>query len=336
LQIQLAGWTLVGLVILTFYVFILDDWSAALLTSVVRTSLGFILSLGLHRFYKNHLPANAPFRLILTRVVPACFGAAFLQLVISIPLISSLDSSSGPMLRPLYLTTSTFLWFFAFLGWSAFYLWLKEWRTSIRREIDQAHQKQANVEAELNVLRAQINFHFLFNTLNSIIATIDEQPTTAKALVRSLSDYLRFSLNQPSHVFALREEANAMRNYLMIEKLRFEGGFDFKFDISPEAANAEVPSPLLQPLIENAVKYGSETSLGPLFIEVTASLKNQTLDLTVSNTGHWLNPNLHPSHRIGLANLERRLAILAPGSTGPTITTSHSGVSVHLTIPLST
>ncbi len=193
-------------------------------------------------------------------------------------------------------------------AWSAFYLVVKNWWLwQKERENSLAAAALAN-KAQLEMLRYQLNPHFLFNALNSIRASVDEDSARAKQMITQLSEFLRFSLlNESAKKISLHEEIEAVRNYLAIEKIRFEDKLEINFEIEKRAEDVKVPSFLLNPLVENAVKHGLNSSAKPLKINISASVSGNKLILEVSNSGS-LNGNSNGSGtKIGLKNVRERL-----------------------------
>lgn len=166
--------------------------------------------------------------------------------------------------------------------------------------------------AQLAMLRYQINPHFLFNTLNSISTLVLlKQTDQANAMLSKLSAFLRFTLvNEPTAQVPLEQEVETLKAYLDIEKMRFEERLRTRFDIDPRAAQARLPSLILQPLVENAIKYAVTPNEDGADIIVTAHLVGQNVRIVVSDSG----PGLHPAPRdnivstgVGLANIRERL-----------------------------
>lgn len=179
---------------------------------------------------------------------------------------------------------------------------------------------QQTRHAQLEMLRYQLNPHFLFNALISISDLIGEDPKHAVRTMTMLMAYLRYAL-QPVGLptTPLSEEIVALKNYLAIEQVRFEERLRVEIDIAPEAATVRVPSFLLQPLVENAIKYGMRTSQMPLHIKVLGSIRHntngKTLVLEVLNSGSLTMPEgiSKPSGTgTGLQNIRERLEVLFP------------------------
>lgn len=173
-------------------------------------------------------------------------------------------------------------------------------------------------QSQLLMLRYQVNPHFLFNVLNSIWALVDENPAAIRALVTRLSKFLRYSLATANTAFVtLDEEIGAVRNYLEIQRTRFEQKLECEIDVSPEAGSVTIPPFLLQPLVENAIKFGMRTSRMPLRVRILARFRGDTLRIRVVNSGAWVTPDAASGEEgtgIGLANIRQRIGELFPGN----------------------
>lgn len=117
------------------------------------------------------------------------------------------------------------------------------------------------------MLRARINPYFLFNARNAILAEA-AKPQRVIAITHSLADYLRFSLAQTSGLHPLGDEVDALESYLRVEQIRFEERLEYGFSVDEAARCQVVPGALVQPLLENAVKYGPRTSQWPLRLAI--------------------------------------------------------------------
>lgn len=168
-------------------------------------------------------------------------------------------------------------------------------------------------EAELERLRAQINPHFMFNAL-AVIAGKTTQPEVDQ-MTQGLADLLRYNLSHTGAAAPFEVEAQAIRSYLKVEQLRFGAQLRVEFTVTPEAGAVYVPHPLLLPLVENAIKHGHRTTVGPLWVRIAVKREGVTLIARVENTGRWVEPAaLAPAGtQIGLANLKRRLELLSQG-----------------------
>lgn len=193
-------------------------------------------------------------------------------------------------------------------AWSAIYFGFKYWQKAQSERENAIASSALAQKAQLEMLRYQMNPHFLFNALNSIRASIDEDGKRAEQMITSLSEFLRYSLlHESSKTIELREEIEAVKNYLAIEKIRFEEKMEVDFMIEKAAEDFKVPCFLLNPLIENAVKHGLQTSAKPLKIDFSANLSGNKLILEISNSGKLQNASNGNGTKIGLKNVCERL-----------------------------
>ena len=185
--------------------------------------------------------------------------------------------------------------------------------------------------ANLEALRMQLNPHFLFNTLNtiSVLALKGERQRVARMLSR-LSDLLRLSLENDRQTLSLREEISFLERYLEIEEVRFRDRLTIDMDVEEAAYEAEVPSLILQPLVENAVKYGFSQTIGPGRISVSCKVRGGMLELEVADTGPgFTNTPVHyESTGVGIANTRARLEQLHGGNYTMELTNRPEGGAV--------
>jgi hypothetical protein len=183
-----------------------------------------------------------------------------------------------------------------------------------QREQQAAELSSHLAQARLAGLRAQLQPHFLFNTLNSISALIPQNPVLANEMVLNLSDLLRMTLQDSSgERIPLSEELKLLRCYVDIQKLRFGARLNFVLDVGDNCLDFPLTPLLLQPLVENAIRYGVEPSEQPERILVRARFTDQALTLEVVNSGRPEAADASPRlecNGIGLANTRERLAAI--------------------------
>jgi len=206
------------------------------------------------------------------------------------------------------------------LGWTSLYFGLKirrAWKEQERRTGQANSLAQA---AQLQMLRYQLNPHFLFNSMNAIRALIDEDEAKAREMITELSEFLRYSLDSRSYAnVPLKDEIEAIRHYLAIQKKRYEDKLEVRYELEPDAGEYPVLSFLVHPLIENAIKFGMRTSRLPLVVELRATVRNGVLRIEVLNTGHWIDSSQKDADSLtagtgtGLDNVRRRLENAYPG-----------------------
>jgi LytS/YehU family sensor histidine kinase len=178
---------------------------------------------------------------------------------------------------------------------------------------DQRHAERLRAElaeAELTTLRTQLNPHFLFNALNAVASHIRESANEAVQMVAELGDFLRAVLDLGGkHALPLDEEVEMLERYLAVQRVRFGDDLRVQIDVAPDVRDAQVPSLLLQPLVENAIHHGIRARPGGGRIWVTAERSGGTVQLQVMDDGPG--PQLSSAkltkRSIGLQNVEMRL-----------------------------
>ena len=176
--------------------------------------------------------------------------------------------------------------------------------------------ERAALQSELSALRAQINPHFLFNTLNTIAALTRSRPAVAETVTEDLADLFRYSLRaSQQHVVTLREELESARLYLIIEKARFGDRLEMRFDAPENVLDIELPSLILQPLVENAVKHGVCQVLRTCEIAISVTVDKSSLFIKVTDSGPGFGQKSIEDaleQGTGLANVRKRLRAYDP------------------------
>lgn len=197
---------------------------------------------------------------------------------------------------------------FAFCAlWSTLFFVLRQ-RADVRRTRWQATAALLALRtSELERLSQQIEPHFLFNALSAVLACRHD-PDGVEAVTTALGDYLRFSLARGAEPEPLGQELDAVEQLLSIHEARFRESLSCSVAASLAARRQLVPPLVLAPLLDNALKYGGQTSPLPRRVAVEAALETDRLVITVANSGRWIEPGATPG--TGLANLRRRLELL--------------------------
>ena len=232
---------------------------------------------------------------------------------------------------------------FALLSaWAALYYGINYFLL-LEEQIDQRERLESQAStAQLAMLRYQLNPHFLFNTLNSISTLVLLRHTErANAMLARLSSFLRYTLvNEPTAQVTLAQEVETLKLYLEIEKMRFEDRLRPHFKIESETIGARLPSLLLQPLIENAIKYAVTPSENGADIWITARQEGQAVRIEVADSGgggDGVATSGSPSTGVGLANIRERLAQAYGGAHAfTTQKNDKGGFSVIVEIPFDT
>lgn len=333
-RFQLAGWT--AFVIITFPLkcVLFGGPDTAIIISAVRDGSSLLLTLVLRRIYQNYWSDKIGRMIAL--IVVSCALAGLLQgalLLLLNPVVSSageLHITKAKEFDALYERTGLLY------AWSFLYFGIRHAIEGIRRELRLALIESEKRQAQVQMLRAQMNPHFLFNALNTIRAGVEKANAQLGSMVQSLADFLRFSLDHSNDDFIpLGREFDAMRNYLQVEKARFRDKLEYECDIAEAARVVPVPGVVLQPLVENAIKYGQETSCLPLQVRVKVSRQAAALKIVVANTGDWQEPApREKTSHLGLENLRRRLALLYPGQQRLDITHEAGWVTIIIHLPI--
>jgi sensor histidine kinase YesM len=201
-----------------------------------------------------------------------------------------------------------------------------------KRRLIQSESEKREIEANLKMLQAQIEPHFLFNTLANVSSLIDSDPVLAKRLLERLNDWLRVALVRArSDKATLDDELGMLENYLQILKIRFGERLRWRIDVPEDARLTVFPPMLLQPLVENAVRHGIEPKLGGGEIGIRATTDASTLRIEVSDTGVGLIGD--EGGGAGLANVRARLAALF-GAKGRLTLENKAGGGVAATLEL--
>jgi LytS/YehU family sensor histidine kinase len=214
----------------------------------------------------------------------------------------------------------------------------------ITKRYTDERQRSAELEsklkqAELNALRMQLQPHFLFNTLNAISNFALEDPKIAVRMIARLGDFLRLTIETQERQFvSLDDELEFARKYLEIEQLRFSDRLDVRIDANSQALKAAVPSLILQPFIENAIKHGIALRSEAGRIEVSAERQNGMLRLLVANDGPTKSGsnNVRETTGIGIANARNRLSQLYGSDFVLDLERNGDGAQVLIEIPYST
>lgn len=194
-------------------------------------------------------------------------------------------------------------------------------------------------KAQLTALQAHIRPHFLFNTLNSAIALVREEPSKAERLLEDLSDLFRATLQDPRSTIPLHEEIELAQRYLNIEQIRFGERLQVEWDLDPAALDVCLPPLLLQPLVENAVKHGVEPSEIGAKVTISAQLSQKKfILLRVTNTLSSSrrtgdSPAFATGQGIALANVERRLRLLHDVQTSFSASKKNGVFEVLISLP---
>lgn len=334
-QLQISSWLLAVPLFAVLVLSMFKQPVTALGIAVLRQVIGFGLTLGLWRLYRRWPAAQFKLTEHLWKICLACIFAA-----VADNLLTDLGERifSIPSLPELLSRGAVFVRLALYLAWSAFYFVIRQEIEIHATELRLARAEAANREAELQLLRAQVNPHFLLNALNTIIAEAEENPAAVIETTHAVADYLHYSLGQRSHRARLGDELDTLANYLQVEAAHYRTlGVEWKIAATPAARGALAPTALVQPLVENAVKYGIRTSPPPLRVRVSADVNAGWLVIGIENSGAWIErkpgEETRDSTGIGLNNVRRRLVLLCGESSSLEVTTPPGLVRVEVRLP---
>lgn len=325
---QIAGWVLLEIMSLSRNLFYMNYLGSGEIdyAQVVKTFsyyvfcdiVAMLITVVMRYAYRPFYATNPPLRNTVVMILSVSLVASVVSNTFDYFVGMAFPVEKHMASKGLYsIIYSTFLNVMIFVSWSILYFAIKYWR-QYQYEKGRAEKAAYMAQtAQLQMLRYQLNPHFLFNSLNSISALIDEDRKASKEMVRELADFLRYSLvSRNFSVVPLREELEAIRLYLSIEKKRFEDKLEILYQVDPEVTEFPVLSFILHPLVENAVKYGMKTSPLPLKVTVSAVIRHEKLMLMVENSGTWVEPSdadESKSTGVGLKNVRQRLSNTFPG-----------------------
>ena len=344
--LQIAGWG--GAFLLRAITSLVSGQDVSFIINLAIEGItGFSISLILSVVY-HRVISDKPLIVWTSMLLVLITGVAIFTFIIA--WVTSLTRSSfdGDFLS---LFIGLFIWPLALLGaWSALYFAINYF-LKVEEQADRLERLEAQAtSAQLAMLRYQLNPHFLFNTLNSISTLVLlKQTEPANAMLTRLSSFLRHTLvTQPGGKVTVAQEVETLKLYLDIERMRFEERLQTDFRVEEKASKAQIPSMLLQPLMENAIKYGVSPLEEGAEISLLAQIVGPRLRITVSDSGPGVDvggvaddlPAVMATHKrrnstgVGLANIRERLQLLHGSKAGVTVTENQpSGTVVTITVP---
>jgi sensor histidine kinase YesM len=309
---QIGGWSLV---ILTFTLlqFVYDQkLTVKFIEQMAVMFFSGILVTHLFREYirKSNwlmLPVEKALPKFFVGIIVACFVAGLLRtgIINAFDLASSktkYDFSS----RLLFATLENF---FFILPWTLIYYFYHYIEKSRKQQFDTLKLESLVKELELKTIKSHINPHFIFNSLNSIRALIDENPGRARTAITELSNILRSSMQtEKQETVSFEKELNIVKDYLALEHIRFEDRLQVEYEIDSDTLNQPIPPMMLQTLVENAIKHGISKQLNGGIVKIISDFKDNYHELVIRNTGH-LNGSYN-GDGFGLVSTKNRLQLL--------------------------
>jgi len=340
--LQLLGWGsyAVAMAASRWGIFPLDYMVASKATLALT---GLLSSLALRVAYRRLLDADASVTRLVVTAVAASYGMALVWTAFDnlsdIPIAELMLGRTRAIRGPFDLFVGSVYNAFTLLAWSVLYFVIKR-DDALAMERERALRAESlATQARLDALRFQLQPHFLFNSLNAISTLVaDGRSDEASKMLSRLSDFLRLVLDSPdADTVTLAEEIDFAERYLAIERVRFGDRLEVRIEAPDETLDSRVPSLLLQPIVENAVRHGiAPRELGGR-VEIVAARVGGELVLTVSDRSRGLangaSAGASSGEQIGLANLGERLTRLYGEAHRFQVETDERGTRVEIALP---
>ena len=316
---QVIFWLAIGAAVLGMSMALKPDEPMPWLPVMLRVVTGFVVSSLVYQLFEmprlSELPRQVRWPLMVG-VAAAALAASILLLIgggVGGPTNWTRETTLG-LLVPRLIAAG--LWCLIVFGleliedlYRAKILLAENEATAMDLELRMLKAEAAARTFELRQLQAQMNPHFLFNALNAVAASKND-PEAVESVTRDLADYLRFTLGEARTFEPLSRELQALEKYLAIQQVRFAENLVCRFSCDRAAHAVIVPPMLIQPILENALHYGAQTSSMPLRVSVTAKVTDGWLEVVVANTGRWVPPDKTRSPSTGIRTLRTRLSLL--------------------------
>jgi two-component system LytT family sensor kinase len=337
-SLHAGGWAAYGVTVYFGFLFYKPPPGIAPVIALAATG-GFVLSAPMRYVYR------AVWGLGERWIIPVVFATSY---VTALALRVDINLAYQHFVDPTHHFDSLFDLFhnalfstYLLLGWSGLYFGIKIYESMQQQQAAVLKAVTLAQEAQLKMLRYQLNPHFLFNTLNAISTLIlDNQNRKASQAVMRLSEFLRYTLDQdPMKRVTLRQEMEALDLYLGTERLRFGERLRLEYAVEGAALDALVPSLLLQPLVENALKYAVSPREEGGMVRIEGRARGPMLEISVIDDGPGLDGrSATPERRggVGLRNTRERLAVLYGESFRFAALDSRPGLRIDLALPLET
>jgi len=311
-----------------------ESFKAFLLLIIIGLE-GYLITYFLRLLYKKYLWHKFKILILVVLAFIYSFIAGMLWSYITILISSRFTGESIKIPLFILIQLVSFNYTTVFL-WSCLYLGYKIWEEWNNQKYQLERERALLRTSQLEMLKYQLNPHFLFNTLSSLRGLITVDPGKAKEMVTHISEFLRYSLLEgKNNEVQLIKEIEIIKQYLNIEQVRYNEDLIVEFDISPETKDIMIPIFLIHPLVENAVKHGMQTSSLPLKVFISSTIINHNLLLEIKNSGKWIDKHQKLNTNgigIGLQNIQKRLEHSFPGNHSFEITKDPEFVKVVIKI----
>ena len=312
---QVTGWSFfVGINLFIISSFEEVTWQRVLVW-IFLGLLGIIFTHILRRIIRKNNWLNLPLKNTLPRILSSSIitGIIIYALVFSASYVAGLfKQDEYNVARVIAGISNTSI---LVLLWSLIYFVIHYMENYKKKEIESLIWEAAVKDYELKTLKSQLNPHFMFNAMNSIRALIEEDPESAKVAITKLSNILRYSLQmERMERVPLEDEVETVKNYLDLERIRFEDRLKYKLDIEKSTQKIEIPPMMIQTLVENGIKHGvaKRTEGGEIELKskMLTTSNGPKLKIEIRNSGHFSEELLKSSNGFGVSNTKHRLNLL--------------------------
>lgn len=280
---------------------------------IISHLTAFFLGLVISHGYREIILRNDWLKLGIKKMIPRfVFGSIFMSTIFEICYVGITELVlGGALLRDFNTIIQDMAsWIILFLSWSLIYFFYHFFKNYKAEEIKNLKWEASKNEIELNKLKSQLNPHFMFNSMNTIRALIDENPKTAKLAVTQLSNILRSNLLMGRQkLIPLEQEMKLVQDYLAVEGYRYEERLKFDLDVSPMANGVLIPPLMVQTLVENGIKHGISKLPQGGELHLNAIDNETTMKITIINSGQY-SDKITSETGFGLANTIERLKLL--------------------------
>jgi two-component system, LytTR family, sensor kinase len=335
---QLAGWG--GNLALSVFYYLnlsirkIDNFFILITVSVI---LGVLITHIMRMFIKEYkfleMPMNK--QIVNFVLVTIVFAIIYACSDVAIERTFELRDKNAPKISLMNeITRNSLNNFFLLFIWNLLYYTFHYVERTRRQEVNTLKLQSLVKELELKTIKSHINPHFIFNALNSIRALVDENPSRARTAITELSNILRSSMQtEKLETVPLERELNIVKDYLALEKMRFEERLNIEMDIDEDTLEQPVPPMMLQTLVENAIKHGISKKINGGTIRVSSDFVENHHELVVQNSGQlgsYLNEN-----GFGVRSTQDRLNLLYQGkATFAMRNIDHETVESRITMPV--
>ncbi|MBT8379148.1 MAG: histidine kinase [Ignavibacteria bacterium] len=312
---QLSGWSsfiLINLIVIASFEEL--PWQRVLVW-IFFGGIGIFFTHLLRKILRKNNWLDLPLKKLITRVITASLitGAIIYAFVFAASYFSgTMNQDELTIATPISGAINTSGVIFL---WALIYFAVHYFENYKKKEIESLIWEAAVKDYELKTLKSQLNPHFMFNAMNSIRALIEEEPDAAKAALTKLSNILRYSLQmEKMESVPLEDEMETVRNYLDLERIRFEERLKYNLQVDPQSKKIEIPPMMIQTLVENGIKHGvsKRTTGGEIDVKSKLQIENgeSKLKVEIENSGHLSVSELKNSQGFGINNTKHRLNLL--------------------------